>query len=142
MNSRNLSRFHKFSGNNEENNINKIQLYSSLHSSQIQIQKRNKKIKNKENKIKIYSKLYTKFLSFPFFLGSEDGGYFTTLTWSIYTVKRKWAESPKSSRWTSQRKSPAHCPMSRPQVDVATWISLLCSSSVATLLLLLRPVFL
>ena len=29
--------------------------------------------------------------------------------------------------------------MSRPRVDVATWISLICSRSVATLLLLLRP---
>ena len=29
--------------------------------------------------------------------------------------------------------------MSRPRVDVATWISLVCSCSVATLLLLLRP---
>ena len=37
------------------------------------------------------------------------------------------------------KESPAHCPMSRPQVDVAKWISLVCSCSVATSLLLLQP---
>ena len=80
MNSRNLSRFHKFSGSNSKKKITeiKIQLYSSLYSSQIQIQKR-KEIKIKI-KIKIYSKLYTEFLSFPLFLGSEDESYFTILT--------------------------------------------------------------
>ena len=31
--------------------------------------------------------------------------YFTILTLSIYTVKRNWAESPKSSRWNSQKKA-------------------------------------
>ena len=68
------------------------------------MQKRNKlKINKKE--IKIYSKVYTKFLSFPLFLGSEDESYFTILTLSIYTVKRNWAESPKSSRWNSQKKA-------------------------------------
>ena len=55
--------------------------------------------------MKIYSKLYTEFLSFPLFLGSQDGSYFTILTLSIYTVKRNWAESPKNSRWNSQKKA-------------------------------------
>ena len=55
--------------------------------------------------MKIYSKLYTEFLSFPLFLGSQDGSSFTILTLSIYTVKRNWAESPKSSRWKSQNKA-------------------------------------
>ena len=37
------------------------------------------------------------------------------------------------------KESPVYCPMSRPRVDVATWISLYYSCSVATLLLLLQP---
>ena len=37
------------------------------------------------------------------------------------------------------KESPVYCPMSRPRVDVATWISLVFSCSVATLLLLLQP---
>ena len=36
------------------------------------------------------------------------------------------------------KESPVYCPMSRPQVDVATWISLVYSCSIATLLLLLQ----
>ena len=38
-------------------------------------------------------------------MGSEDGSYFTILTLSIYTVKRNWVESSKSSRWNSQQKA-------------------------------------
>ena len=37
------------------------------------------------------------------------------------------------------KESPTHCPMSQPQVDVPTWISLGCSYSVATSLLMLQP---
>ena len=55
--------------------------------------------------MKIYSKLYTEFLSFPPFLGSEDGNYFTIITLSIYTIKRNWAKSPKNSRCNSQKKA-------------------------------------
>ena len=52
MNSINLSRFHKFSGSNYKKKIKeiKIQLHSSLHSSQIQIQKINKLKIKKRNK--------------------------------------------------------------------------------------------
>ena len=37
------------------------------------------------------------------------------------------------------KESPVYCPRLRPRVDVVTWISLVCSCSVVTLLLLLRP---
>ena len=37
------------------------------------------------------------------------------------------------------KESPVYYPRSRPQAGVATWISLVCSCSVATLLLMLRP---
>ena len=84
-------------------------------------------------KIKFYSKLYTEFLSFPLFLGSEDGSYFTILTLSIYNCQKKLGRIPqKNSWWISQKKSLIHCLRSRPRVDVATWIPFICSSSVAT----------
>ena len=38
-------------------------------------------------------------------MGSQDGRSFTILTQSIYTVKWNWVESPKSSRWKSQKKA-------------------------------------
>ena len=38
--------------------------------------------------------------------------------------------------------SPVYCLRWRPRVDVATWVLFICSSSVATLLLLLQPGFL
>ena len=70
--------------------------------------KSRKEFKKKEikiKKLKFYSKLYTEFLSFPFFLGIEDGSYFTIVTLSIYIVKRNLAKSSKSSRWNSQKKA-------------------------------------
>ena len=65
--------------------------------------------------------------------------YFIILTLSICTVKRNWAESQKKLQVGFPKESPVYCPRSRPRVDVATWISLVCSCSIATLLLLLRP---
>ena len=103
MNSKNLSRFHKFPGSNFKKIITEIkfQLRSFLHSSQIQIQKRIQE----ERKKKFYSKLYTKFLSVPFFLGSEHGSYFTILTLSIYNCQKKLGLNAKTSRWNSQKKA-------------------------------------
>ena len=51
----------------------------------------------KIKKIKFYFKLYTEFLSFPFFLGSEDGSYFTILTLSIYNRQKKLGRIPKKT---------------------------------------------
>ena len=64
---------------------------------------------------------------------------FTFLTLSIYTVKKKLGRIPKKFQVEFSKEIPAHCPMSRPQVDVATWISLGCSCLVVTSLLLLQP---
>ena len=144
MNSRNLSRFHKFSGSNFKKKITEIeiQLHSFLHSSQIQIQKRIQE-ERKKKKPKFYYRLYTEFLSVPLFLGSEDESYFTILILSIYDCQKKLCRIPqKISKWNYQKKSPIHCLRSRPWVDVATWILFICSSSVATKLLQLRPMFL
>ena len=111
MNSRNLSRFHTFSGSDfkKKNNINRNPAHSFLHSSQIQIQKiiqeERKKIKIK--KIKFYSKLYTEVLFVPLFLGSEDGSYFTILTMSICNCQKKLGLNAKTSRWNFQKKKPS-----------------------------------
>ena len=58
----------------------------------------------------------------------------------LFILSKEIGPNPqKRSRWNFQKKSPVYCPMLRPRVDVATWISLVCSCSVAILLLLLRP---
>ena len=59
---------------------------------------KNFKNKNKENKF--YSKLYTEFLSFPLFLGSEDGSYFTILKLSVYNCQKKLGRIPKKKKKT------------------------------------------
>ena len=112
MNSRNLSRFHKFSGSNFKKKIIeiKIQLQSFLHSSHIQIEKRIIKNKNKENKF--YSKLYTEFLSFPLFLGSEDESYFTILILSIYKLSKEIRPNP-------QKKTPGGILKRKAQITVS-----------------------
>ena len=64
-----------------------------------------KRKKNKKNKRKICSKIYTEFIFFSLLLGNEDGSFFSILKLSIYTVKRIWAESLKWSRWKSKEKA-------------------------------------
>ena len=138
MNSRNLSRFHKFSDINFEKKITEINLAPSfLHSSQIQIQKRIQEKERKLKKIKFYYKIYTEFLFVPLFLGSEDGRllYYSNIVY-LYCQK-KLGRIPKKRLVGFPKEFPVYCPRSRPCVDVTTWISLVCSCSVATLLLLL-----
>ena len=59
MNSRNLSRFHKFPGSNTEEN-NRTNNPALLVSAQFA----DSKVENKTKKNKIYSKIYTEFLFF------------------------------------------------------------------------------
>ena len=95
MNSRNLSRFHKFSGSSfkKKNNINRNPaplVSAQFLDSNPEKNSRRKKIKKiKIKKIKLYFKLYTEFLFVPLFLGSEDGCYFTIITLSIYNRQKK-----------------------------------------------------
>ena len=69
-------------------------------------------------------------------------GYFTILTLSIYIYQKKMGRMYKDPGRIPRRKIPDYCLMSRPRVDVATWIPFICSSSVATRFLQLRPGFL
>ena len=105
MNSRNLYRFHKISGSNVKKKLTENKNSAPLISAQCTDSNPEKNSRRKKLKMKFYSKLYTEFLSVPLFLGSEDGSFFTILKLSIYTVKRNWAESPKSSKWDSQKKA-------------------------------------
>ena len=59
-------------------------------------------------------------------------GYFTILTLSIYICQKKMGRMHKDLGRIPIRKSPDYCLRSRPQVDVATWIPFIYSSSVAT----------
>ena len=109
MNSRNLSRFHKFSGSNfkKKNNINRnpaplvSEQFANSNPEKNYIRK---KIKIKNKKIKFFSKLYTEFLSVPLFLGSEDGSYFTILTLSIYNCQKKMGLMQKAPGGIPKRK--------------------------------------
>ena len=62
-------------------------------------------------------------------------GYFTILTLLIYNCQKKMGRMHKDSGRIPRRKSPDYCLMSRPRVDVVTWIPFICSSSVATIFL-------
>ena len=58
--------------------------------------------------------------------------YFTILTLSIYISQKKMGRMHKDPGIIPIRKSPDYCLMSRPRVDVATWIPFICSNLVAT----------
>ena len=82
------------------------------------------KPKNETKKVKINSKIYTEFLFLSLFwvVKMEKLIYYSK---AIYLYcKIILAEYPKMLQVELQRKSTTHCPMSRPQVDVATWTSL------------------
>ena len=59
-------------------------------------------------------------------------GYITILTLSIYNCQKRMGRMHKDPGRIPIRKSPDYCLRSRPRVDVATWILLIYSSSVAT----------
>ena len=92
-------------------------------------------MKNKENSTLNYTLSSS---SFPFFWVVKTENYFTILTLFIYTVK-EIGPNPKKLQVGFPKESLVYCPRSRPRVDVATWISLVCSCSIATLLRLLQP---
>ena len=62
----------------------------------------------------------------------EKNSLYYSNTLYLYCKRKKLSRIPKIAPGEIQRKSPAHCSMSRPQVDVATWNSLDSSLSVAT----------
>ena len=88
MNSINLSRFYKFSGSNFKKKIKINKTTAPLISAQFADSNPEKKL-TKKIKIKIYSKLYIEFLSFPLFLGSEDGKllYYSKTVYLYYQKK-------------------------------------------------------
>ena len=59
-------------------------------------------------------------------------GCFTILTLSIYICQKKMGRMHKDPGRIPRIKSLDYCLRSRPRVDVMTWISFICSSSVAT----------
>ena len=76
-------------------------------------------------------------------MGSEDEKKLLYYSKAIYLYcKKNLGRIPKMLQVEIQKKQegPAHCPMSRPQVDVATWISLDSSWSGATSFFKLRPI--
>ena len=137
MNSRNLSRFHKFSSSNFKKKITEIKNSTPIVSAQFVDLDPEKNLKNIKIK-KINSTLNYKLSSspFPFFWVVNTEATLLFSSCLFITVKRNWAESPKKdSRLNSQKKSPNHCLGSRPRVDVATWILFICSSLIVTMFL-------
>ena len=86
--------------------------------------------------MKIYSKIYTEFLLFSLcWVVKKEKNCFTIQKLSIYTVKEsETGPNPQNTPGGNpkKKKSPTHCSMSRPQVDVATWNYLDGSLSIAT----------